>query len=183
MICTALGLTEWSPRMAVGSCFEAAVNGEGSREDGVVTISGEHGSFCFDEHDADHIASQLPEHRLTQVKVAGTVCGHDLVGVADYLCGAEIRDLKCTQKPINAENYVRSLQWQIYLRLFGAERFWFDVCQLEEKKGVFRLRDVVRLVCYPYPEMSDYIDHWVHQYAAWYHQLEDGGRFDEKRKM
>jgi hypothetical protein len=178
MIRTALGLTEWTPRMAVGSGFEAAVNGEGSHSDGVIKIDSDHGAFYFEEKDAERIASRLPEHRLPQVKAQATVCGHDLVGVADYICGAEIRDLKCTQKTINSELYVRSLQWQSYLRLFGGKRFWFDVCHMEEgKDGVWRVRDFEQIVCSPYPGMDDYLDYWVHQYTAWYEQMEEGGRF------
>ena len=179
MVATALGTTEWTPRMAVGSLFEAAINGEGSRSDGVITVTGDHGDCKFGAGDVDRMARLLPQHRTPQVKAEMPLIGHTLVGVADYLCGPQIRDLKTTQKPISPDRYDRSLQWKSYLTLFGGDEFVFDVCQITDDANVWSVKQYATVECRPYPGMREYVEYWADQYVQWYQQMEELGKLAE----
>ena len=180
MVATALGTTEWTPRMAVGSLFEAAINGEGSRSEGVITVTGDHGDCRFGAGDVDRMARILPNIRTPQVKAEMPLIGHTLVGVADYLCGPQIRDIKTTQKTISPERYERSIQWKSYLSLFGGDHFVFDVCQMEEEEQhVWAVRQYQTVECFPYPGMKEYVEYWADQYVQWYNQMKELGKFEE----
>ena len=172
MVASATAEFQSTEKMALGAAFEEAVDHCLAPHEGeVVEMAGECGSVSLTWSGVRAVQNGLPADRVPQVKVVSRIAGHDLVGKADYLSGAEVRDLKTTTKTINIDKYVRSLQWQSYLLLFGGSRFWYDVAYLSEKGGVWDLRDFQQFDCRPYPGMREYLEGWVAEYASWYKEL------------
>ena len=157
MVATATGTVEWNEKMLVGSAFEAAVN----EADTDLEIP-------LDPVGVLRVRTILPYLRTPQVKIVGEVAGHDLVGVADYLVGNEIRDLKCTHRAIDPERYAHSLQWQVYLLLFGSDTFWYDVVHVANRRDMWVVKDIQSFSLRPYPDMPATIERWVLEYADWY---------------
>ena len=50
-----------------------------------------------------------------------------ITGCADILNGLHIRDIKTKYSYISDEDYINSFQWRMYLQLFNADKFTFDL--------------------------------------------------------
>ena len=157
MVATATGKTQWTEKMLVGTAFEAAVNEVESDLE-----------IQIDPVGVRRVRSLLPALRTPQVKIVGQVAGHDIVGVADYLVGNEVRDLKCTHRAIDPERYASSLQWQTYLHLFESDKFWYDVVYVAKKKDTWTVRDIQSFSLWPYPAMAATLERWVNEYSNWH---------------
>ena len=158
MVASATGTVQWTEKMLIGSAIEAAVN----------EVAFDH-DIPLDSAGVRMVKTLLPAMRTPQVKIVGEVAGHDLVGVADYLVGNEVRDLKCTHRAIDPERYAHSLQWQAYLILFEADKFWYDVAHVSQNRdGIWIVKDVQSFSLRPYPAMPANLERWIREYADWY---------------
>lgn len=75
---------------------------------------------------ADSMPLAFHEHRMYEViNVDGEY--YCITGCADILNGLYIRDIKTKYSYISDEDYINSFQWRMYLQLFNADRFTFDL--------------------------------------------------------
>ena len=84
-----------------------------------------------------------------------------LVGVADCVSGWRIDDHKTTSSSFDAEKYLNSFQWRIYLELFGIDVFRWNVFEMRQDRNNWKhyhIRDVHRLQAYRYPGMRQDIE-------------------------
>lgn len=89
-------------------------------------------------------------------------------GTCDRINGKIIRDAKCTWSTPDAKSYDRSLQWRLYLQLFEADQFIYDIFAfLEPKDGFCKLRDIVSFNLFRYPEMEADCERWVRDFVQW----------------
>jgi hypothetical protein len=84
---------------------------------------------------ATNLGTFTPEIRLT--KEFETRFGMvQVVGKTDQLQGLILRDTKVTFKPRDFDYYYSSLQWRLYLSIFGLDRFIYDVFEVQGYEGV-----------------------------------------------
>lgn len=78
-----------------------------------------------------------------------------LVGVVDAMHGRRVDDHKGTTR-FDAERFLDSYQWRIYLEIFGADVFRWNVFEWDERAPrVYVIRAVHPLTMYRYPGMAD----------------------------
>jgi len=79
---------------------------------------------------ANNLGVFTPEIRLA--KEFETRFGNvQIVGKTDQLQGVVLRDTKVTFKPRDYAYYYDSMQWKIYLSIFGLDRFAYDVFEVQ----------------------------------------------------
>lgn len=78
--------------------------------------------------------------------------------VTDVLDGITCWDHKYSEK-FEPENYVDSLQWRVYLRVFRCHRFIYNVFSgRQNKDGDWLVNDLNQFTCWRYPDMNRDID-------------------------
>ncbi len=102
-------------------------------------------------------------------RVFDTLHGHVKVnGTCDRISGKTIRDAKATFTTPSAANYEQSMQWRLYLLLFEADCFVYDLFAFSEPKdGFCNLRDIVSFKLYRYPSLEDDCNRWVRSFVDW----------------
>lgn len=92
-------------------------------------------------------------------------------GTADAVIGTRIVDFKTTLSSISERKiqaYEDSMQWKVYLWLFGGTTFEFVIHQWAENDGVYRIANEEIVRCYAYSNMENDIYSWLnrlHYYA------------------
>ena len=84
-----------------------------------------------------------------------------LVGKVDGIHGKRIDDHKTTSSSFDAEKYLNTFQWRIYLELFKADVFLWNVFELKQDAKNWKhyvIRDVHQLQAYRYPGMRQDIE-------------------------
>jgi len=111
----------------------------------------------------------LPEVRELKGEMElDTPCGPvTLVGVVDGLDERGIHDYKLTSR-FDAERYTEAWQWRCYLRMFGAERFVYDVftAREDERAGEWVITAYDQLPFYAYPNLRADVERAVSDFAA-----------------
>jgi len=97
-----------------------------------------------------------------------------VTGQTDVLQGLILRDTKVTFKPRTFEYYFNSAQWKIYLSIFGLDKFYYDVFEVQgydETMG----RDISRctikqyepIECLRYEQMEKDIETLIYNFCEW----------------
>jgi hypothetical protein len=92
-----------------------------------------------------------------------------LTGHADHLWGNAIRDNKTKFGDVSIADYESSLQWRVYLWIFNAHVFTYDLWDFKppEEDGFCKLDRVVSCTFYPYLGMEEHIRGWVVRFMEW----------------
>lgn len=112
---------------------------------------------------ADIELAMSPLRELAGSKV---IAGIEVAGKVDEIGGFVIADHKLTSR-FDPERYTDSAQWRLYLDIFGADRFVYNVFEAssddDERFVVFGFH---RLPLYRYPGMEEENARLVSEYAA-----------------
>ena len=146
-----------SEKMLVGSAFHKAL--EIADEGNLKFLSQDGYSFEF----LKDVTIDLPEIRELKATAEWMVDGTPitLVGVADCVSGQRIEDHKTTYSTFDAEKYLNTFQWRIYLELFEADVFRWNVFEMKQDTKNFKhylIRDVHQLMAYCYPGMRQDVE-------------------------
>lgn len=106
------------------------------------------------------VAIQLPAIR--EMKATATYEIEDttvtLVGKVDAIHGRKVYDHKFTAR-FDADRYLDSYQWRIYLELFGADAFqWNIFVAIESAPRNYLIRDFHNLTMHRYPGMREDVE-------------------------
>lgn len=106
---------------------------------------------------------QLPAIR--EMKATATIEVEDttvtLVGKVDAIHGRKVFDHKFTAR-FDADRYLDSYQWRIYLELFGADAFqWNIFVAIESAPRNYLIRDFHTLTMHRYPGMREDVERAV----------------------
>lgn len=120
---------------------------------------GDHKGFQFDgytfsfETDAELDLPPIREMKQTKEYLAGGVLV-TMVGKVDALHGRRIDDHKFTAK-FDADRYLDSYQWRVYLDIFGADEFRWNIFEARESAPKnYLIRAVHKLTMHRYPNME-----------------------------
>lgn len=160
--------------MRLGTAFHAIA-------EGIAEPCGDHGdrpAYCFDGFVFDAVSADEAlagySGGMSEVKATREiVTPHGpavLVAKADYLRGNAARELKTRRKAFDVENYADSLQWRVYVAVFGLSRLTYDLVQLDERGGVFYVADHDTLDLYPYPALLDDVEREARGLVAFAHE-------------
>lgn len=99
-----------------------------------------------------------------------------ITGCADMIDGFEIRDIKTKYSQINDNDYINSSQWRLYLEMFGAETFHFDLFQFigydkskygMDVRGLELKRYTPTITCYYYKGMEKDNRYLIDEFVKW----------------
>lgn len=120
---------------------------------------GDHKGLQFDgytfsfETDAELDLPPIREMKQTKEYLAGGVLV-TMVGKVDALHGRRIDDHKFTAK-FDADRYLDSYQWRVYLDIFGADEFRWNIFEARESAPKnYLIRAVHKLTMHRYPNME-----------------------------
>lgn len=142
--------TPESRPMALGKAFHKALE---LSTIGVFDVL-ESDGFVF-EFPCD-VCLSLPELREVKAEKVYFVAGHyvEVVGVVDTLDGRSVEDHKTTAK-FDAERFSDSYQWRLYLDMFDADVFRWNVFEIKDEGGaLIEIRSFHPLTQYRYPGMG-----------------------------
>jgi hypothetical protein len=91
-----------------------------------------------------------------------------VVGVADHIRGLLVTDVKAKFSKMDAREYEPSLQWRLYLLIFGAAAFRYCLFDFREPKdGYCELTDMLSFRFWPYAQMEADCNRWLADFLAW----------------
>ena len=108
---------------------------------------------------------------VSEVKTTLDLGDVRLVGMADLVWGNFVHDYKCkfTGAP-DARDYELSLQWRMYLWMFGATRFTYDCFSFASPKpntDLYTLKEIISFTFWAYPELERDCTAWVRRFVDW----------------
>lgn len=118
---------------------------------------------------AEHITAY---HEVRKFVDMGDVI---LTGCADMIDGVEIRDIKTKYSYPDDKDYINSAQWRMYMQMFGADTFHFDLFQFEDynldKHGYdvrgLKLTQHLPITVYRYPQMENDNANLIKEFMQW----------------
>ena len=127
---------------------------------------------------------ELPDSR--EVKLSKTLAVDGLpvtlVGMVDAWHGSTIEDHKTTSQ-IDAERFLSSYQWRMYLWMFGARVFAWNIFAIApdvREPQHYRVREFQRLVQYAYPGMADDCMHELTEFVRFARAVDAYGLRDTR---
>ena len=97
-----------------------------------------------------------------------------VTGQTDVLQGLILRDTKVTFKPRTFEYYFNSAQWKIYLSIFGLDKFYYDVFEVQgydESMGrdisSCTIKQYEPIECLRYEQMDRDIETLIYNFCEW----------------
>lgn len=99
-----------------------------------------------------------------------------VTGCADIINGFELRDLKTRFSTPRDDDYTDSAQWRMYLEMFGAETFCFDIFTFEgydearhgtDVRGLALRRQTPPVTCHYYDDLPDDNRRLIADFARW----------------
>lgn len=141
---------------ALHSILEHAVAGE--------MPDAECGGFRFDfEADGELSLPAIREMKETRLyKIDGVRV--TLVGKVDAICGKRIEDHKFTMR-YDPERFLSSLQWRVYLEVFDADTFVWNVFEARERgERHYAITALHRLTMHRYPGMDRDVEAALRQF-------------------
>jgi hypothetical protein len=154
------GEGEASERMRAGTAFHKALELGLSGE--TIQVNG----YTF--HIRDDIALALPEIRELRGYRTYVVDGEPIVitGQVDGIDGVAIYDHKTTGR-FDAERYFEGYQWRLYLDIFGADVFRWNVFEVADTEDpmVWEVLSLHLLVQYRYPKLGEDCQNLVQRFA------------------
>lgn len=142
-----------TPAMLAGTAFHKALELAGDGEASVLCADGHKFHLEF-EDDLD--IPPLREVKATRDYRVGDVLV-TLVGKVDGILGRRIDDHKLTGS-FDAERFMAGYQWRIYLDVFDADEFrWnvFEGAEIAGQERVWKVRSLHKLTMHRYPGMED----------------------------
>lgn len=92
----------------------------------------------------------------------------NLVGVADQMHGLKIQENKAKFSTPDARDYEQSLQWRLYLWLFGASSVRYNLFYFRDPKdGYCELTDILTFCFFPYADLEADCRSWLNDFLAW----------------
>ena len=132
---------------------------------------GEHGRFMADgyaftfEAEGEIDLPSIREMKATRDYAIGD-CLLTLVGKVDAIHGRRVDDHKYTSQ-YDAERYLGSYQWRIYLEVFGADEFRWNIFEgREDGPKSYVIRAIHKLTMHRYPGMADDIERELYRFVA-----------------
>lgn len=151
-----------SEAMQAGSAFHSALE---------VAGEGDYDSLAFDgfgfsfETDVEVDLPQIREMKATRVYIVDDV-EVTLVGKVDAINGRRIVDHKFTAK-FDPDRYLESYQWRIYLEVFNADAFRWNVFEARESAPKnYIIRAVHKLDMHRYPAMGDDVERMLREFVV-----------------
>lgn len=145
------GWSEGSTAMKAGTAFHKALEVSATGIDvDVLTQDG----FTF--HFPESMAVELTPIREVRASKTYVVDGRPIVisGQLDQIEGKRIDDHKTTGR-FDPERYLEGAQWKLYLDIFGADRFRWNVFEISEMDpGVYEVKAAHRLEQCRYPALG-----------------------------
>lgn len=158
---------EWpeSDAMRAGTAFHKAI--ETLAGDDSETLEADGHTFFFDE-DFEVELTPIREVRASKTYI---VDGAPIVisGQADGVSGNRVDDTKTTGF-FDPDRYISGYQWRLYLDIFGADRFRWNVFEIREESSTqhiknYTVRAMHRLEQHRYPELADDCQALVERFA------------------
>ena len=148
--------TEPTEPMKIGTAFHTILeNNEG------VLDTVEQDGFTF-QFDVEGDLTIPPIQEIKAEKVYDTVT---VVGKVDAISGLIIDDHKTTGQ-FKPESYMDSYQWRIYLDIFGASKFRYNVFERRENpQGIQVIRSLNVLPLDRYPDLEEDVQIMIAEYA------------------
>lgn len=153
-----------TPAMLAGTALHKALEN---------AAAGDHKGFASDDYtfsfeiDADLDLPDIREMKATREYLIDG-CEVTLVGKVDGIHGKRIDDHKLTER-FDAEKYLDSYQWRIYLEVFGADEFRWNVFEgrptVEGGKD-YLIRAVHPLRMRRYPGIAADVERELHRFVA-----------------
>lgn len=153
-----------SPAMLAGTALHKALE---------LASSGEHKGFAVDgylfsfEIDADLDLPAIREMKNTRDYFIDG-CAVTLVGKVDGIHGKRVDDHKLTER-YDAEKYMTSYQWRIYLEVFGADEFRWNIFEGKESfegSKNYLIRAVHSLHMHRYPGIGEDVERELHRFVS-----------------
>lgn len=159
--------TEPTEAMRAGTALHTALENVGDGEFTQLTAEG----YTFDfEAAAEVDLPAIRECKATREYVIGE-CLVTLVGKVDAIHGRRIDDHKFTAR-FDPERFLDSFQWRIYLDVFGADEFRWNVFEGKEVAPKhYTIQAVHPLTMYRYPGMGDDIERELAQFVGFARQF------------
>jgi hypothetical protein len=153
LVADILGMSEPSPLMLAGTAFHKALE-VADTGDGIPALHADGYEFLFEGDGFEVALAPVRELRASKVY---TVDGEPfrITGQVDALCGLRIEDHKTTGR-FDPERYIGGCQWKLYLDIFGADHFRWNVFEIREgdHERQFRVMDQHRLEQFRYPTLG-----------------------------
>lgn len=153
-----------SEAMEAGSAFHSALEAAGPGDYESLAFDGY--AFSF-ETDVELDLPEIREMKATREYRIGDVLV-TLVGKVDAIHGRRIVDHKFTAK-FDPDRYLESYQWRIYLEVFGADAFrWniFEAAESPPKSKNYRIRNVHKMDMHRYPDMGADVEAKLREFVA-----------------
>lgn len=100
----------------------------------------------------DDVAIEMP--RIRELRGYDEYPGITITGQVDCLDGLRVDDHKTTSR-FDPDRYLAGYSWRLYLRMFGAKRFRWNVFEIRNlKERTYDVRATHRLEAFAYPGMS-----------------------------
>lgn len=145
------GQTLPSPAMEAGTAFHAALETAQTGEVSELVANGY--TFTF----AGDFTAELPAIREVRASKTWLVDGEPVTisGQLDAIEGKRVEDHKTTAR-FDPERYLTGYQWRLYLEIFGADHFRWNVFEIAEKDHPLEWEVFAahRLEQYRYPGMN-----------------------------
>lgn len=152
LLATIRGEREPSPQMRAGTAFHRALELAPTGVE-VTELSANGYTFTI----ADDMEIELPTIRELRASKTWVVDGEEIVisGQVDAIQGRLIHDHKTTGR-FDPERYLSGCQWMLYLEIFGAEAFRWNVFEITEgdEPNHWEVFAQHRLEQYRYPGMG-----------------------------
>lgn len=140
---------EESEAMRKGTAFHKFME---TLNDGKEFYIAEQDGYTF--HFTGEFDLYLPPMR--EVRLTKEYSGILVSGQADAPIGNTIYDHKTTEKPFDAEHYLKGYQHRFYMDLFNADRFVWNVWEMDElEPKVYNVRNLHKLETYRYNGMVE----------------------------
>lgn len=159
------GLEEPSEAMQAGTAFHKCLE---LSQSGLIADRMEHDGFVF-TFEGDFILV-LPEIRELRAHKVFMVDGEPIVitGQVDAIEGRRIDDTKTTGN-FSPDRYLDGYQWRLYLSIFGANHFRWNVFEIanlaDDPPKQYRVRNHHTLEQFRYPGMEDDCQALVERFA------------------
>lgn len=165
LIASILGMGQTSQAMQAGTAFHRVLElaQEGAELDAV-----EHDGFLFTFRGDFEVA--LPVVREVRASKTYMVDGQPIVisGQCDCITGKRVEDHKTTAR-FDPDRFLEGYQWRLYLEIFGADTFRWNVFEWLEVEHedllAYQVRAMHRLEQHRYPGMADDCQRLVEDFA------------------
>jgi hypothetical protein len=153
LVADIMGMSEPSPLMLAGTAFHKALE-LADVGDGIPALHADGYEFLFEGDGFEVALTPVRELRASKVY---TVDGEPIriSGQVDALHGRRIEDHKTTGR-FDPERYLAGAQWKLYLDIFGADHFRWNVFEIQggDHPKQFRVMDQHTLEQFRYPSLG-----------------------------